>query len=82
MVHPVHATWLNKVEISFSIVQRKVVSPNDFTDLDQVEQRLKAFKQRYSTTARPFRGKFTTADLHDLLTPPGPPPPAATPQAV
>ena len=37
MVHtPVHASWLNQVEIYFSIVQRKVLSPNDFTDLDDV----------------------------------------------
>ncbi len=41
MVHtPIHASWLNQVEIVFSVVQRKVVSPNDFTNLDQVEQRL------------------------------------------
>ncbi|WP_241989981.1 MULTISPECIES: IS630 family transposase [unclassified Streptomyces] len=37
LVHtPVHASWLNQVEIYFSVVQRKVVSPNDFTDLTQV----------------------------------------------
>ncbi|MFY9775132.1 MAG: IS630 family transposase [Trebonia sp.] len=68
MVHtPVHASWLNQVEIFFSIVQRKVVSPNDFTDLDQVQYRLTAFEQRYNATARPFKWKFTPADLEDLL---------------
>ena len=68
MVHtPVHASWLNQVEIFFSIVQRKVVSPNDFTDLDQVQDRLTAFEQRYNATARPFKWKFTPADLEDLL---------------
>jgi hypothetical protein len=68
MVHtPVHASWLNQVEIVFSVVQRKVVSPNDFIDLDQIEQRLAAFEQRYSATARPFNWKFTPADLDDLL---------------
>ncbi|MFJ8979570.1 hypothetical protein [Streptomyces sp. NPDC102282] len=36
MVHtPVHAAWTNQIEIFFSIVQRKVVRPNDFTDLTQ-----------------------------------------------
>ncbi|MEU9271166.1 hypothetical protein AB0E04_37830 [Streptomyces sp. NPDC048251] len=40
---PVHASWLNGVEIYFSAVQRKVVSPNDFTDLAQVGVRLRAF---------------------------------------
>ena len=68
MVHtPVHASWLNQIEIYFSVVQRKVVSPNDFTDLDHVEQRLADFEQRYNATARPFKWKFTPADLDDLL---------------
>jgi hypothetical protein len=68
MVHtPIHASWLNQVEIFFSIVQRKVVTPNDFTNLDQVQDRLAAFEQRYSATARPFTWKFTPADLEDLL---------------
>ena len=68
MVHtPVHASWLNQVEIFFSIVQRKVVTPNDYTSLDQVEDRLTAFERRYNATARPFRWKFTPADLEDLL---------------
>jgi transposase len=69
MVHtPVHASWLNQVEIFFSIVQRKALTPNDFTDLDQVQDRLTAFEHRYNKTARPFQWKFTTADLDDLLT--------------
>jgi hypothetical protein len=68
MIHtPVHASWLNQVEIFFSIVQRKVVSPNDFTDLDQVQDRLTDFEQRYNATAQPFQWKFTPANLKDLL---------------
>jgi transposase len=69
MVHtPVHASWLNQIEIYFSVVQRKVVSPNDFTHLNQVEQRLLDFEGRYNATARPFDWTFTQADLRDLLT--------------
>jgi transposase len=69
MVHtPVHASWLNQIEVFFSVVQRKVVSPNDFTDLAEVEQRLVDFEKRYNRTARPFRWKFTRDDLRDLLT--------------
>ncbi|WP_239404807.1 IS630 family transposase [Frankia sp. Cj3] len=68
MVHtPVHASWLNQVEIFFSVVQRKVVSPNDFTDLTQIHERLRAFEERYNATAQPFRWRFTTTDLDDLL---------------
>jgi uncharacterized protein YdaL len=68
MVHtPVHASWLNQVEIYFSIIQRKVLTPNDFTDLDVVEKRLADFETRYNVAARPFKWKFTTTDLADLL---------------
>jgi len=69
MVHtPVHASWLNQIEIYFSIVQRKALSPNDFTAINQVIARLAAFETRYNRTARPFKWKFTTVDLDDLLT--------------
>ncbi|ARH89159.1 hypothetical protein STRMOE7_01125 [Streptomyces sp. MOE7] len=64
---PVHASWLNQVEIYFSVVQRKVITPHDFTDLAQVGDRLRAFEDRYNVTAQPFQWKFTTSDLDDLL---------------
>jgi DDE superfamily endonuclease len=68
LVHlPVHASWLNQIEIYFSIVQRKVLTPNDFTDLAEVKQRLLAFQRRYQQTAVPFDWRFTKADLDDLL---------------
>ncbi|WP_257980624.1 hypothetical protein [Streptomyces sp. CB02959] len=59
MVPPVHASWLNQVEVYFSVVQRKVVSPNDFTDLTHVGDRLRAFEDRYNATAQQFQWKFT-----------------------
>ena len=68
MVHtPVHASWLNQCEIYFSVVQRKVVTPNDFYDLADVENRLLAFQDLYSAAARPFTWKYTTNDLNNLL---------------
>lgn len=68
LVHlPIHSSWLNQIEIYFSILQRKVLAPNDFADLDEVEQRLLAFQHRYEQTARPFEWKFTRDDLHNLL---------------
>ncbi|MFB7669599.1 IS630 family transposase [Kitasatospora sp. NPDC056138] len=68
MVHtPVHASWTNQIEIFFSIVQRKVVSPNDFTDLSEVRDRLRAFEDRYNATAQPFQWRFATSDLDELL---------------
>jgi transposase len=68
LVHtPVHASWLDQAEIYFSVVQRKVVAPNDFFDLDQIRARLAAFEIRYNAVAKPFNWKFTRHDLDDLL---------------
>ncbi len=68
VVHtPVHASWLNQAEIYFSVIQRKVVTPNDFPDLDALEAHLLAFGRRYEQIAAPFQWKFTRQDLHKLL---------------
>jgi len=68
VVHtPVHASWLNQAEIYFSIVQRKVLRPNNFSDLDAVEQALLAFGRRYQQIAKPFEWKFTRRDLDKVL---------------
>jgi len=68
MVHtPVHASWLNQVEVQFSIIQRKALSPNDFTDLGAIGQRLTRLEVRCNTAAKPFKWKFTTDDLADIL---------------
>lgn len=68
LVHlPVHASWLNQVEIYFSVIQRKVLTPNDFSSLAQVADRLLAFQNFYEQIAKPFEWKFTRADLHELM---------------
>jgi len=68
LVHlPVHASWLNQAEIFFSILQRKVLTPNDLTDLDALAARILAFQDRYNATATPFDWCFTRADLNRLL---------------
>ncbi len=68
LVHlPVHASWLNQIEIVFSIIQRKVIKPADFADLDALRQRLIAFEPRYNATATPFDWRFTRTDLDELL---------------
>ncbi|MGZ6639621.1 MAG: hypothetical protein ACXVII_43190 [Solirubrobacteraceae bacterium] len=56
LVHtPVHASWLNQAEIYFSIVQRKVLTPNDIADISTLEQQLLAFGRRYEQIAAPFQ---------------------------
>ena len=68
LIHlPTHASWLNQVEIYFSVVQRKVVAPNDFHCLDETQARLMAFQQQHQQIATPFEWKFTTDDLTALL---------------
>src|SRR5919109_208009 len=68
LVHlPIHASWLNQIEIYFSIVQRKVLTPNDFNNLGQVPERLLAFQRHYQTLTRPFEWTFTRRDLAKLL---------------
>ncbi|MBO0818489.1 MAG: IS630 family transposase [Actinobacteria bacterium] len=69
MVHtPVHASWLNQVEIFFSVIQRKVVSPNNFHSTEELSGALLSFIERYNRTATPFNWKYTADDLRDLLT--------------
>lgn len=64
---PVHASWLNQIEIYFSVIQRKVLTPNDFPDLKTVEQHLLDFQSRYEQIAKPFKWKFTKNDLNRVL---------------
>ena len=64
---PVHASWLNQIEIYFSIIQRKVLTPNDFQSLTAVAERLEAFERYFESIAKPFEWKFTRADLNALI---------------
>jgi hypothetical protein len=68
LVHtPVHASWLNQVEIYFAKVQRKVLTPNDFADLREVEERLRLYEELCNRRPRPFAWEFTTDKLHRFL---------------
>ncbi len=68
MVHtPVHASWLNQVEIYFSVVQRKLLTPDNVAGLDQLAEQLTAFESRYNQAAQPFDWRFNRDDLHRLL---------------
>jgi DDE superfamily endonuclease len=68
LVHlPVHASWLNPIEIYFSIVQRKALTPNDFATLPELARHLMDFGQHYRNIARPFQWTFTRAKLDRLI---------------
>jgi hypothetical protein len=68
LIHlPLHASWLDQVEIYFAILQRKVLTPNDFTNPGEIEARSLAFQAGYEQAAHPFEWKFTRADLAQLM---------------
>ena len=64
---PVHASWLNQVEIYFSVLQRKVLTPNYFDSIEELENSIYNFQIQYEEIAKPFEWKFTRLDLEDLL---------------
>ena len=64
---PIHASWLNQIELYFSIVQRKALTPNDFDTLDALTERLLRFGEHYRQIAQPFEWTFTRSDLDRLL---------------
>ncbi len=68
LVHtPVHASWLNQVEIYFSIIQRKVLTPNDFADLEAIRLRLAFYEELSNQSPTPFQWKFDRTKLATLL---------------
>jgi hypothetical protein len=69
LIHlPIHASWLNQIEIYFSILQRKAPTPNNFADLDALDARITAFENYYRQIAQPLDWTFTHADLNRVLT--------------
>src|SRR6266511_779724 len=68
LIHlPIHASWLNQIDLYFSIVQRKALTPNDFDSLDALAERLLRFGEHYRQIAQPFDWTFTRDDLDHLL---------------
>jgi hypothetical protein len=68
LVHtPVHASWLNQVESYFAIIQRKVLTPHDFADLEAVRLRLALYEELSNQNPMPFQWKFDRAKLTALF---------------
>ncbi len=64
---PVHASWLNQIEIDFSILQRKALTPRHFHNLHELAARITAFQAAWQQRARPIDWRYTRRDLNDLL---------------
>ncbi len=68
LIHlPIHASWLNQIELYFSIVQRRALTPNDLGSLQELAERLLAFGDHYRAVAEPFDWSITRADLNRVL---------------
>jgi hypothetical protein len=69
LVHlPIHASWLNQVEIYFSILQRKALTPANLSGLPAATARILGFQKHYETIAHPFQWNFSRRDLANLMT--------------
>jgi hypothetical protein len=64
---PTHASWLNQVELVFSVLQRKILTPNDFPNLETLEMTIFHFQALYNQIAKPFKWKYTEDDLKKTL---------------
>lgn len=68
LIHlPVHASWLNQIEIYFSVFQRKAWTPDDCASFEAAEARILGFQAHYQAHAHPFDWQFTRDDLAKLL---------------
>jgi hypothetical protein len=68
LVHtPVNASWINQVEVYFSLLQRKVLTPNDSANLQELELRIRLYEELTNSQPKPFDWKFTKYDLFNLL---------------
>ncbi len=64
---PTHASWLNQIEIYFSILQRKALTPDDFESRAAITRRILDFQDHYQSIATPFQWRFTRTDLFRLM---------------
>lgn len=62
---PKHASWMNQIEIWFSILIRKVLKRGNFTSVDELKRKVLAFIDYYNRTmAKPFRWTYQGKALH------------------
>jgi len=66
---PTNASWLDQLEIWFSLLQRKLLQPNHFCSLDELEQTIQDFIAHYNQTAKPLTWSYTVEQLEHKLAP-------------
>jgi hypothetical protein len=66
---PINASWLDQLEIWFSLLQRKLLQPNHFTSTDELQQAILDFIAHYNQTAKPLKWSYTVEQLERKLAP-------------
>jgi len=64
---PVNASWLDQLEIWFSLLQRQLLQPNHFTRLDELQQAIENFIRHYNQAAKPLKWSYTVEKLERKL---------------
>jgi hypothetical protein len=62
---PRYASWLDQIEIWFSVLQRKVLTPNHFRNLKEPSQRIMDFIEHYDRSAQPIKWSCTMAQMEE-----------------
>jgi len=60
---PKHTSWLNQIEIWFSILVRRVIKRGNFSSVEALRHRILAFIAYFNRTAKPFRWSYTGRPL-------------------
>ena len=60
---PPNASWLDQIEIWFSVLQRKLLQPNDFESLDELAAAIMEFIRCENQTAKPINWTYTVEKL-------------------
>jgi len=64
---PTNASWLDQIEIWFSILQRKLLQPNHFCSLNELKFAIYNFIAHYNQTAQPLKWSYTAEQLEHKL---------------
>jgi len=64
---PKNASWLDQIEIWFSILQRKLLKPNDFESLRVLVRAIGSFVRYYNRAAKPIHWTYTVEKLEQKL---------------
>jgi transposase len=64
---PKNASWLDQIEIWFSILQRKLLNPNHFESLDNLQTAIELFIAFYNRFAKPINWSYTVEKLEHKL---------------